>query len=57
MHEPVDVPSELHEALRRPRIPRLKLLGGVAVAAGMTPSPPIFSKAKSSASTLPHLGA
>jgi membrane fusion protein, multidrug efflux system len=32
MHEPVDVQTELHEALRRPRIRRLKLLAGVAVA-------------------------
>ena len=35
MHEPVDVPPELHEALRRPRIRRLKLLGGVAIAAAV----------------------
>lgn len=35
MHEPVEVPTELHEALRRPRIRNLKLMGGVAVAAAL----------------------
>jgi multidrug efflux system membrane fusion protein len=35
MHEPVDAQTELHEALRRPRIRRLKLLAGVAVAAAV----------------------
>jgi multidrug efflux system membrane fusion protein len=35
MHEPMDVQTELHEALRRPRIRRLKLLAGVAVAAAV----------------------
>src|SRR5262249_10197671 len=35
MPEPGDVPSELHAALRRPRMRHLKLMGGVAVAAAL----------------------
>ena len=35
MHEPSDVPTGRHEALRRPRLRRLKLIGGIAAGAAI----------------------